>query len=89
MCFNLFYKIRMKKKIAIEFGKKLAEKRKEKDILQKDLSQQCGFSLNYIGIVERGEKSISLEKVYVIAAILECSVHDLIPDEKVLLLEIE
>ncbi|GMA82121.1 hypothetical protein GCM10025855_16540 [Shewanella glacialipiscicola] len=53
------------------------------------MSQQCGFSLNYIGIVERGEKSISLEKVYVIAAILECSVHDLIPDEKALLLEIE
>lgn len=79
----------MKKKIAIEFGKKLAEKRKEKDILQKDLSQQCGFSLNYIGIVERGEKSISLEKVYVIAAILECSVHDLIPDEKELSLENE
>jgi transcriptional regulator with XRE-family HTH domain len=72
----------MKKKIAIEFGRKLEEKRKEKGLLQKDLSQQCGFSLNYIGIVERGEKSISLEKVYVIAAILECSVHDLIPDEK-------
>ncbi|MBB1476573.1 helix-turn-helix domain-containing protein [Shewanella sp. SG41-3] len=72
----------MKKKIAIEFGRKLEEKRKEKGLLQKDLSQLCGFSLNYIGIVERGEKSISLEKVYVIAAILECSVHDLIPDEK-------
>jgi transcriptional regulator with XRE-family HTH domain len=82
VCFILIYKIRMKKKIAIEFGRKLEEKRKEKGLLQKDLSQQCGFSLNYIGIVERGEKSISLEKVYVIAAILECSVHDLIPDEK-------
>jgi transcriptional regulator with XRE-family HTH domain len=77
----------MKKKIAIEFGRKLEEKRKEKGLLQKDLSQQCGFSLNYIGIIERGEKSISLEKVYVIAAILECSVHDLIPDEKELSLE--
>ncbi|MGE6570036.1 helix-turn-helix domain-containing protein [Shewanella vesiculosa] len=77
----------MKKKIAIEFGRKLEEKRKEKGLLQKDLSQLCGFSLNYIGIVERGEKSISLEKVYVIAAILECSVHDLIPDEKELLPE--
>ncbi|MBB1390819.1 helix-turn-helix transcriptional regulator [Shewanella sp. SG44-6] len=79
----------MKKKIAIEFGRKLEEKRKEKGLLQKDLSQQCGFSLNYIGIVERGEKSISLEKVFVIAAILECSVHDLIPDEKELSLENE
>ncbi|WP_434926715.1 helix-turn-helix domain-containing protein [Shewanella sp. HL-SH2] len=77
------------KKIAIEFGRKLEEKRKEKGLLQKDLSQQCGFSLNYIGIVERGEKSISLEKVFVIAAILECSVHDLIPDEKELSLENE
>ncbi|MCL1144167.1 transcriptional regulator [Shewanella sp. UCD-FRSSP16_17] len=71
----------MKKKIAIEFGKKLAEIRKDKGLLQKDLSQQCGFSLNYIGILERGEKSITLEKVYVIASVLECSVYDLIPDE--------
>ncbi|MDO6639354.1 helix-turn-helix transcriptional regulator [Shewanella sp. 5_MG-2023] len=79
----------MKKKIATEFGKKLAEKRKEKGLLQKDLSQQCGFSLNYIGIVERGEKSISLEKVFIIARVLSCSVHDLMPDEKALAIDTE
>ncbi|PMG27807.1 transcriptional regulator [Shewanella sp. 10N.286.52.C2] len=79
----------MKKKIATEFGKKLAEKRKEKGLLQKDLSQQCGFSLNYIGIVERGEKSISLEKVFIIASVLSCSVYDLMPDEKALAIDTE
>jgi transcriptional regulator with XRE-family HTH domain len=79
----------MKKKIAIEFGKKLAEIRKDKGLLQKDLSQQCGFSLNYIGIVERGEKSISLEKVFIIAAVLGCSVHDLMPDENTIFSEVE
>ncbi|WP_435235285.1 helix-turn-helix domain-containing protein [Psychromonas sp. PT13] len=69
----------MKNKIAIEFGKRLAVQRKKKNLLQKELSEICGFSLNYIGILERGEKNITLEKVFVIAEKLDCSVFDLIP----------
>ncbi|TON21198.1 transcriptional regulator, partial [Vibrio parahaemolyticus] len=42
---------------------------------------QCGFSLNYIGVLERGEKNVTLEKVFTISKALKCSIYDLIPDE--------
>ncbi|GAK24978.1 hypothetical protein JCM19052_5669 [Vibrio sp. JCM 19052] len=71
----------MKNKIAIEFGEKLAEQRKKTGLLQKELAVQCGFSLNYIGVLERGEKNVTLEKVYTISKALKCSIYDLIPDE--------
>ncbi|EGR2781357.1 TPA: helix-turn-helix transcriptional regulator [Vibrio parahaemolyticus] len=72
----------MKNKIAIEFGKRLAIQRKQKGLLQKELSELCGFSLNYVGVLERGEKNITLEKVFVLAEKLGCSVCDLIPEQK-------
>lgn len=75
----IFHKIKMKNKIAIEFGERLASQRKKKGLLQKELSELCGFSLNYVGVLERGEKNITLEKVFVLAEKLECSVYDLIP----------
>lgn len=77
----MFHKIKMKNKIAIEFGERLALQRKKKGLLQKELSELCGFSLNYIGVLERGEKNITLEKVFTIAEKLGCSVYDLIPAE--------
>ncbi len=77
----MFHKIKMKNKIAIEFGERLALQRKKKGLLQKELSELCGFSLNYIGVLERGEKNITLEKVFTIAEKLGCSVYDLIPVE--------
>ncbi|MFA1570856.1 helix-turn-helix domain-containing protein [Vibrio tasmaniensis 1F-187] len=69
----------MKNKIAIEFGERLAFQRKKKGLLQKELSVLCGFSLNYVGMLERGEKNITLEKVFVLSEKLECSVYELIP----------
>lgn len=71
----------MKNNIAIEFGEKLAEQRKKTGLLQKELAAQCGFSLNYIGVLERGEKNVTLEKVFTISKALKCSIYDLIPDE--------
>lgn len=69
----------MKNKISIEFGERLSFQRKKQGMLQKELSEKCGFSLNYIGVLERGEKNITLEKVFIIAEVLQCSVYDLIP----------
>ncbi len=82
VCFVVFHKIKMKNKIATEFGEKLALQRKKRGLLQKELSALCGFSINYVGLLERGEKNITLEKVFIIADKLECSVFDLIPDER-------
>ncbi|TKF56935.1 helix-turn-helix transcriptional regulator [Vibrio sp. F13] len=69
----------MKKEIAICFGIKVADKRKEKGWLQGDLAKLCGLSKNYIGMLERGESNVTLEKVYLCAYVLGCSVRDLLP----------
>lgn len=67
------------KKLAIEFGKKVRDKRKSLGITQESLSLLCKFDRTYGGIIERGEVNITLEKVYRLATILECDVKDLLP----------
>ena len=67
------------KKLAIEFGKKVRDKRKSLGITQENLSLLCKFDRTYGGIIERGEVNITLEKVYRLAATLECDVKDLLP----------
>lgn len=71
----------MKKEIAICFGIKVTEKRKEKGWLQGDLAKSCGLSKNYIGMLERGESNVTLEKVYLCAYVLECAVQELLPND--------
>ncbi|MGD1451482.1 helix-turn-helix domain-containing protein [Vibrio harveyi] len=72
----------MKKEIATLFGRKVAEKRKEKGWLQGDVAQLSGLSKTYVGNLERGESNVTLEKVYLFAHTLECSVQDLLPTEE-------
>ncbi|MEI6893716.1 MAG: helix-turn-helix transcriptional regulator [Colwellia sp.] len=67
------------KKLAIEFGKKVRHKRKTLGITQEDLALRCKFDRTYGGIIERGEVNITLEKVYRLAAVLECDIKDLLP----------
>jgi len=71
----------MKNKIAKEFGRKLTVQRKKKNMLQTELGLRCEFSKNYIGMLERAEKNVTLEKVYILAKALDCSVTDLIPTD--------
>ena len=72
----------MKKEIAMSFGIKVTEKRKEKGWLQGDLARLSGLSKTYIGNLERGESNVTLEKVYLCAYVLECSVRDLLPSDE-------
>jgi transcriptional regulator with XRE-family HTH domain len=67
------------KTLAIEFGKKVRNKRKSLGITQENLALLCKFDRTYGGIIERGEVNITLEKVYRLAAILECEPEDLLP----------
>ena len=67
------------KKLAIEFGKKVRNKRKFLGITQENLALLCKFDRTYGGIIERGEVNITLEKVYRLAAVLECDVKELLP----------
>ena len=65
--------------LAEKFGKQLRKKRKEFGISQDDLALKSGIDRSYIGRIERGEVNVTLEKVYRLSEILNCSVQDLLP----------
>lgn len=46
---------------------------------QNDLADKAGLTRVYIGLIERGATSITLEKVYKLAAALDCPVFELLP----------
>lgn len=65
--------------LAFAFGLQLRQKRRQIDMTQKELADAIGVTRNYIGVIERGETSITLEKVYKLASALACRVSDLLP----------
>ncbi|EGQ8195068.1 XRE family transcriptional regulator [Vibrio parahaemolyticus] len=68
-------------KIVREFAKNLHKQRVKKKISQEKLSLVCGFNKKLVGMLERSEQRITLEKVYILAAHLNCSIYDLLPIE--------
>ena len=65
--------------LAVSFGEKFKKIRKEKGFSQDEVALRSGIDRSYIGRIERGEVNISLEKVYLLAEVLNCSAHDLLP----------
>ncbi|MCF0125789.1 MAG: helix-turn-helix transcriptional regulator [Clostridia bacterium] len=67
----------MKVNINIFFGKRVTELRVEKKLSQEDLAFRCGLHRTYIGAIERGEKSPTLNTIEKIANGLEIQLCDL------------
>lgn len=65
-------------KIIIKLGKNIAEHRKKKGLSQEELGYIISSARNYIGCIERGEKSPSISTLYKIAKALGIKVKDLI-----------
>lgn len=65
--------------IAVLFGNNLRRKRKEMKISQDDLALLAGMDRSYVGRIERGETRVTLEKVYLLANVLQCDVRELLP----------
>jgi transcriptional regulator with XRE-family HTH domain len=65
------------KELLKQFGKKLAEIRKKKNLSQEELAWNAGIGDNQIGRIERGEHSPSLNTVFKIANALSVSARDL------------
>ena len=59
-------------------GQRLRALRKQKGFSQERLGRRAGLSGKFIGEVERGEKSISIDSLYHIATALETPLRDLI-----------
>lgn len=65
--------------LAQAFGLKLRQQRKKTGMTQNELAEEASVTRVYIGLIERGETSITLSKVYKLATALRCSVMDLLP----------
>ena len=61
-----------------EFGKRIKALRINLDISQEALSHKTGFHRTYIGMIERGERNISLINIAVFAKVFEMTVSELL-----------
>ena len=57
-----------------EFGKRIRQLRTERNLSQEELAELTGFHRTYIGMVERGERNISLSNIGVFANVFGMSV---------------
>jgi len=61
------------------FGEKIRSARTAKGISQDKLAVKSQIDRSYIGRIDRGEVNITMDKLYLLAAALECDPKDLLP----------
>lgn len=60
-----------------DFGKRIRQLRTERNLSQEQLAELTGFHRTYIGMVERGERNISLANIGVFAKTFGMSLSEL------------
>ena len=68
----------MKSELLIHFGERIRELRKERNWSQETLAEGTGFHRTYIGMIERGERNISLTNMAVFAKVFEMTISELL-----------
>ncbi len=63
--------------ILVNFGNKVREIRKSKNLSQEDLADKADLHRTYIGMIERAEKNITLLNIQKIAIALEIDIKEL------------
>ena len=53
----------MSRGILFKFGRKVREARIRAELSQEDLAERAGVHRTYVGMIERGEKNITLENI--------------------------
>ncbi|GAC1304148.1 MAG: helix-turn-helix transcriptional regulator [Mucilaginibacter sp.] len=61
-----------------EFGERIKTLRTKQKISQEALSHKTGFHRTYIGMIERGERNISLVNIAVFAKVFQMSISELL-----------
>ncbi len=64
----------------VRLGSKIREQRLKKGLTQEKLAEKCGISPSYIGIIERGDKKLSITTLVKIASVLDISTDYLLSD---------
>lgn len=61
-----------------EFGERIKQLRLDKNLSQEKLSFTTGFHRTYIGMIERGERNISLTNMAVFAKVFGLTISELL-----------
>jgi len=67
----------MKEELLILFGKRIAYLRKKQSLSQEKLAIKSGLHRTHIGMIERGERNITLLNIYKLAKGLGVKVDEL------------
>lgn len=67
----------MKDRIRLNFGNRIRSLRIKKRLSQEELAARADVHRTYIGMIERGEKNLTLTNIYKIARALEIPLCDL------------
>jgi transcriptional regulator with XRE-family HTH domain len=68
----------MKENILIKFGKRVREERLKRTLSQEQLAELANVHRTYIGMIERGEKNISLLSIERISKALKIAITELL-----------
>jgi transcriptional regulator with XRE-family HTH domain len=68
----------VKNNILIKFGNRVRELRIQNTWSQETLADKTGFHRTYIGMIERGERNLSLKNIEVFANSFELTISDLL-----------
>ena len=68
----------MKNTVLVKFGEKVRDLRKIEGFSQERLAFKADLHRTYIGMIERGEKNITLINIAKIAKALNCSIEDIL-----------
>jgi len=66
----------LKKKVLVNFGKKVREIRKEIGLSQEELAFKADLHRTYIGMIERAEKNITLVNIEKLAKALDININE-------------
>lgn len=61
-------------------GRRIKERRMELGYTQEQLSELCGISTSYLGHIERGARTISVNMLYTLSEILNMSTDEILFD---------
>ncbi len=70
----------MESDILKQFGKRIKDLRINNKWSQQDLADATGFHKNYIGMVERGERNISLKNIEILAKSFKITITELLKE---------
>ncbi|MBD2300986.1 helix-turn-helix domain-containing protein [Nostoc sp. FACHB-190] len=70
----------MKAEVLDKFGKRVKEQRLYRGMSQEELAEKAGLHRTYIGMIERGEKNITLLNIEKISKALEMKIDELLKD---------